>query len=151
LVAGERLAVAMVCGVAIGVNRHLHGKPAGIRTHACVAIGAALFTVIAVTAGAADTSGVARTLQGIATGIGFLGAGVILHPAGRKNVQGLTTAATIWVTAGLGAACGIGLYGIAFVTIVLMFVVLIIGGAIEHRLDRIMAARENAASLVDGS
>lgn len=151
VVPAERLGAATLCGVAIGINRHLHGKPAGIRTHACVALGAALFVWITGASSGGDLSVISRTFQGITTGIGFLGAGVILHPAGRKNIQGLTTAATIWVTAGMGGACGVGLYSAVLVTIILMFVVLIIGGAIEHRLDRIMAAREGAPAPVDES
>jgi putative Mg2+ transporter-C (MgtC) family protein len=132
----ERLGAAAGCGAVLGLDRNLHGKAAGLRTHAIVAIGAALFTLISLSIAGGDPSGALRTVQGIVTGIGFLGAGVILHPGERKDVKGLTTAAVIWVSAGLGTACGAGYYVSALVTTGLVLIVVTVGGRLEQRIDR---------------
>jgi putative Mg2+ transporter-C (MgtC) family protein len=131
-----RLGSAALLGAILGVNRNIHRKPAGIRTHAIVAIGAALFTLVSLSIAGGDPSGALRTVQGIVTGIGFLGAGVILHPAERRDVKGLTTAAVIWVSAGLGTACGAGYYVTAIVTTGLVLIVVTVGGRLEQRIDR---------------
>jgi len=123
-----RLATAVVLGAAVGVERELHGKQAGLRTHTLIALGAALLTVMSVLipapfAAAYHTGDVSRIASNIATGVGFLGAGVILHSRGR--IVGLTTAATIWVVAAIGVAAGAGEYVIAVGTCVLVLVVLV--------------------------
>ena len=106
-----RLGSAILIGGAIGLNRDLHHKPTGMRTLGLVALGSTL----AVLGVAGDPAAVSRVVQGIITGIGFLGAGVILHrPTGGK-VHGLTTAATIWVTAAIGVLCGIAAWPILVV------------------------------------
>lgn len=134
-----RLTAAVVVGGAIGLNRDLREKPAGVRTHALVGLGAALLIVLVERLGGDATIRsqlLSRTLQGIVMGIGFLGAGVILHP-GNGRIRGLTTAATIWVTAALGIACGVGEWGLAALATALTFVVLVSGGPVErlgHRL-----------------
>jgi len=110
-----RLGVATLAGFMIGLNRNLHGKPAGGRTLGLVALGAALV----VTAGV-DLAGpqgnllpLGPIIQGIVTGIGFLGAGVILRGSNVSQVQGLTTAAAIWLTACIGITCGLhGLHAV---------------------------------------
>ena len=102
-----RLLLAALAGAAIGWDRSRAGKPAGVGTHALVAIGAALFVAIPLLADSAHrTEAVARVIQGIAAGIGFLGAGEIFRDAG--GVHGLTSAASLWGTAAVGvvAACG---------------------------------------------
>ncbi len=114
-----RLALAMVLGGVIGYQRRLSGKPAGLRTHTLISVGSALFTIVGTTAFSDDP---ARVAAGIVTGIGFLGAGAILHR--RQNVEGLTTAATIWVVAAIGLAAGAGLYIIAPVTAIITLIVL---------------------------
>ena len=106
-----RLGFATVVGGTIGLNRDLHGKPAGLRTHALVTLGAALLALtslqISTTLGGSVSDSLSRVIQGIVTGIGFLGAGVIIwNQAG--HVHGLTTAATIWMAASLGVVCGVG-------------------------------------------
>ena len=123
-----RLGGAMLVGCAIGLNRELHHKPTGMRTLGLVALGSAL----AVLGVAQDLEGdVSRVIQGVITGIGFLGAGVILHrPTGGK-VHGLTTAATIWVTASLGILCGLAAWRTVAIAAVLMLVLLSVGGPIE--------------------
>lgn len=122
-----RLGSAMLIGGAIGLNRDLHHKPTGMRTLGLVALGSTL----AVLAVAGDPAAVSRVVQGIITGIGFLGAGVILHrPTGGK-VHGLTTAASIWVTAALGVLCGIGAWPILVVGVSLVLLLLVFGGPFE--------------------
>ena len=122
-----RLGSAMLIGVAIGLNRDLHHKPTGMRTLGLVALGSTL----AVLAVAGDPAAVSRVVQGIITGIGFLGAGVILHrPTGGK-VHGLTTAASIWVTAAMGVLCGMGAWPILVVGVSLVLLLLVFGGPFE--------------------
>lgn len=102
-----RLCVAVLLGGVIGLERERTGKWAGVRTHMMVALGAALFTVVPLEAGvrSADFS---RVIQGLATGIGFLGGGVILKMSAEAQIRGLTTAAGVWTTAGVGMAVGAG-------------------------------------------
>ena len=130
-----RLGSAAALGGAIGLNRNLHGKPSGLRTLALVGLGAATMVLVAIDDGG-DASAVSRVLQGLLTGIGFLGAGVILHEASTTKVHGLTTAATIWVTACLGAACGAGAWRLALTATVIVGLVLLFGGALEKTLRR---------------
>ena len=137
-----RLLAAVLAGAVIGLNRELHNKPAGLRTHALVGLGAALAVITAATlTQTADHQAdvVSRVVQGVITGIGFLGAGVILRDPGDGRVQGLTTAAALWVTALFGVACGVGSYREVGIGMVMVFAVLLVGGPIErfaHRLAR---------------
>lgn len=102
-----RLLVAAVLGAVPGLQREFLGMPAGLRTHMLVALGSAILVMATVEAGASmnDTT---RVIQGVATGIGFVGAGAILKSKDDKEIRGLTTAASIWLTAGLGVAVGLG-------------------------------------------
>jgi putative Mg2+ transporter-C (MgtC) family protein len=138
-----RLGSAVVIGGVLGLNRELRGKPAGMRTNALVCMGAALLTLCAAGMGsdpAASTHGyadaVSRTIQGIITGIGFLGGGVIIRDLGGTRVHGITTAATIWLSAVLGILCGIGMWAGAFVGLVLTLAILILGRPLEQFLHR---------------
>lgn len=119
-----RLALAMLFGSIIGFERERSGKPAGVRTHGMVSLGAALFTVVSLYGfgGAGDP---ARVAAQIVTGIGFLGAGAILHQ--RGSVQGLTTAASLWVTAAIGLAVGTGMVLMSLATAVLVVLLLRFG------------------------
>jgi putative Mg2+ transporter-C (MgtC) family protein len=117
-----RLVLAAALGAIIGYQRERAGKPAGLRTHMLISIGSALFTVASVS-GFTGTVDPTRIAAGIVTGIGFLGAGAILHREGGI-VAGLTTAATIWVSAAIGLAAGAGLYLISAVTTGLVLIVL---------------------------
>jgi putative Mg2+ transporter-C (MgtC) family protein len=117
-----RLLLAAALGAIIGYQRERAGKPAGLRTHMLISIGSALFTVASVS-GFTGTVDPTRIAAGIVTGIGFLGAGAILHREGGI-VAGLTTAATIWVSAAIGLAAGAGLYVISAVTTGLVLIVL---------------------------
>jgi len=141
-----RLLAATGIGGAIGLNRELTRKPAGLRTHSLVALGSALATVSAlqlgVPADATHSDAVSRVIQGVIAGIGFLGGGVILHTEGR-NVQGLTTAATIWVAAALGISCGVGQWRVAGGAATIALVVLVIGRPVESMLHRIQGKRDD--------
>jgi putative Mg2+ transporter-C (MgtC) family protein len=132
LIVVERLGLATLAGSAIGLNRKIHGKPVGIRTHSLVSLGAATFVYVSYTPGLLNGPPVPQTVQGIVTGIGFVGAGVILHRSGGKNrITGLTTASALWFTAALGVACGAGLFVPAIVATIIALAVLIIGGPLE--------------------
>jgi putative Mg2+ transporter-C (MgtC) family protein len=115
-----RLLVAMLAGALAGVNReHMH-KPAGFRTHVLVALGSAVFALGGEMAGM-GVADVSRIIQGIAVGVGFIGAGAILKTQVEPHVHGLTTAASIWVTAAAGVAAGVGRLGLAIVAGLLMW------------------------------
>src|SRR5216117_655172 len=98
-----RLSVAVLLGAMLGFERQREGKSAGMRTHMLVCLGAALFA-IGPALGQIDDAALSRVIQGIATGVGFLGAGAILKANDEQQIRGLTTAASIWVTAGAGVA-----------------------------------------------
>lgn len=142
-----RLLAATGIGGAIGLNRELTRKPAGLRTHALVALGSALATVSALQFGspmeATHVDAVSRVIQGVIAGIGFLGGGVILHTEGR-NVVGLTTAATIWVAAALGISCGLGQWRVAGVAVLIALTVLVVGHQVERALHRLTGDRDDA-------
>lgn len=133
-----RLGAALGVGGLIGLNRELRNKPAGLRTHALVSLGAAVIMVagrgLSGAHGAPDPDAMSRVIQGIITGIGFLGAGVILRPREGQTVRGLTTAATIWIAAGLGIAAGAGQWRLLLVGGLLTLAVLVGGRALERRL-----------------
>jgi len=118
-----RLMLAAVLGGVLGYEREQRGKAAGIRTHMLVAIGAALFVLVPQQGGMliADLS---RVIQGVVTGIGFLGAGAIIKHRSEEDVQGLTTAAGVWMTAAIGVACGLGRESTAIFSTVLALLVL---------------------------
>lgn len=117
-----RLLLAATLGAIIGFQRERAGKAAGLRTHILICVGAALFTVASLY-GFGFGIDPSRVAAGIVTGIGFLGAGAILHRQGGI-VEGLTTAATIWAVAGIGLAVGAGLYLVSAVTMVIILAVL---------------------------
>lgn len=119
-----RLLIAVVLGALVGYERERAGKPAGVRTHGMVSLGAALFAVVSLH-GFGEASDPARVAAQIVTGIGFLGAGAILHQ--RGSVQGLTTAASLWVTAAIGLAVGVGMLLMSLATAVLVFLLLRFG------------------------
>lgn len=138
-----RLLAAAVCGAAIGLNRDLHGKSAGFRTLALVSLGTSLAALIIGQSSGNDANATARLLQGVLTGIGFLGAGVIFRP-GHKQVSGLTTAAAIWFTAVLGVACGTGLYILSLLSLAMALSLLVIGKYIEKGLETLLNKRRGA-------
>lgn len=119
-----RLLLAAALGAIIGYQRERAGKPAGLRTHVLICVGAALFTVASLY-GFGAVADPARVAAGIVAGIGFLGAGAIIHREGGL-VAGLTTAATIWAVAAVGLAAGAGLYLVSAVTTILILIVLLL-------------------------
>jgi putative Mg2+ transporter-C (MgtC) family protein len=135
-----RLAGSVVIGGLIGLDRNLHGKPTGIRTLGLVSLGAALATMASMDLlgdhGRFDPSAVSRVIQGVVTGVGFLGAGVIVHENGGDRVRGLTTAASIWITAILGMLCGMGSWQSAGIALVLVFLLFVLGKPLERSLHR---------------
>ncbi len=133
-----RLCTAFICGAVIGLNRDLHRKPAGVRTFALVSVGSAVVTLAMSQMPGTGADAVSRVIQGVLTGIGFLGAGVILHREKPGKVAGLTTAAAIWLTAGLGVAAGAGLLAIAWLSLALALIVLLLGGPLERLFGKFL-------------
>lgn len=121
-----RLLIAALLGGILGFEREQRGKSAGIKTHMLVCIGAALFVLIPQQAGIIAEADVSRVMQGIISGIGFLGAGAILKGDDEKNLKGLTTAAGIWLTAAIGVAAGLGRESSAILCTLLALMVLLI-------------------------
>jgi putative Mg2+ transporter-C (MgtC) family protein len=137
-----RLGVATLIGAALGLNREIRGKPAGLRTHALVALGTALVTLTGISLaghdGEFDSNSVSRVIQGVVAGIGFLGGGTILKADSGEHISGLTTAASLWLVACLGIACGVGLWSMALVALGLGLIVLVLGEPVETVLHRFL-------------
>lgn len=125
-----RLAVGLVLGAVIGLEREFHRQPAGFRTHSLVALGAALFTIVSAYGFVGSSVDPTRIAAQIVSGIGFIGAGTILQY--RGNIRGLTTAASLWSVAAVGMAAGAGLLAMAAIGTALILVVL-------YLLDRVEA------------
>jgi putative Mg2+ transporter-C (MgtC) family protein len=128
-----RLLFALALGGVLGWNREQMGKAAGLRTHMLVAAGAA----VAVLAGElSDMQGdaISRVIQGVLTGVGFIGGGVILKISAQQQIRGITTASGIWLTAAIGVAAGAGHLGLAVVSTAFALVVLAVLGKVEQRL-----------------
>jgi putative Mg2+ transporter-C (MgtC) family protein len=140
-----RLGIATLAGGTIGLNRDLHGKPIGLRTLGLVSLATAMAVLLADPSGHATTISdpTSRIIQGILTGIGFLGAGVIIHREHHSRVHGLTSAACTWFTACVGIACGAGRWQIVIVALAITFALLIAGGPIERRLHRLLNGKED--------
>ena len=138
-----RLAVATLAGSAIGLNRDLHGNPIGLKTLGIVGLSTATVVLLALQLAepgkAVDAT--SRVIQGILTGIGFLGAGVIVHESDRFRVRGLTSAACTFLAACLGIVCGAGQWKIVAVALGLAFTVLTVGRRIEHQVHRMLGGK----------
>jgi putative Mg2+ transporter-C (MgtC) family protein len=117
------LVVAVVLGGLVGLEREINGKPAGIRTNILICLGAAAFTIVSKHLGVELHDGGPRMAAGIVTGVGFLGAGALIQEG--SGIHGLTTAASIWLVASIGVACGAGLYGLAVVVTLLALLALL--------------------------
>ena len=125
-----KLMLAMICGGAIGVEREINRKPAGLRTNVLICFGAALYMIVSrQISGGAPYTDPARLAAQVVAGIGFLGAGVILQA--RGSVTGLTTAATIFVVGAVGISAGEGLFGLAVFSTVLIILVLVVLRKVE--------------------
>jgi len=135
-----RLLVAAGTGLLIGIDRDMNDKPVGMRTLSLVALGSALvsISVIEFQNLRDHPDAISRVIQGVVagvlTGVGFIGAGVILHDSKAKTVHGLTTAATVWIAAGLGIACALGAWLLVAAAIAVTLLVLFVLGWVEHRL-----------------
>jgi len=136
-----RLLMATLIGSGIGLDRELRGKAAGMRTHALVALGAALIVVVTIRltpVGFEHIDAISRAIQGIIAGVGFLGGGAILKTIGQAEmVQGLTTAASIWLVACLGIACGAGQWVASLIGLILALLILIVGTVVERFFHRV--------------
>ena len=118
------IVLAAVLGAAIGLERELSGKAAGLRTNVLICLGAAVFTIISKRMVEGTDGSIARIAAQIVTGVGFLGAGAVIQD--RRGVHGLTTAATIWLVASIGMACGAGFYKLACISALLAIIVLVV-------------------------
>jgi putative Mg2+ transporter-C (MgtC) family protein len=118
-----RMLVAALLGGIVGFERARTGKDAGLRTHMLVSLGSAVFVMSAIDWGG-EPADVSRVIQGVASGVGFLGAGAILKLSDRREIRGLTTAAGIWMTAAMGLSAGLGRYGLAVVSALLTLLIL---------------------------
>jgi putative Mg2+ transporter-C (MgtC) family protein len=128
-----RLFIALVVGGLVGLQRELTHKPAGLRTHMLLALGTALIVITADGAGMSK-SDLSRVLQGLVTGIGFLGGGAILKLTAEHEIHGLTTAAGLWLTAAASAAAGLGQLALAVVGVCLGLLVLAAFVKVEKQL-----------------
>jgi putative Mg2+ transporter-C (MgtC) family protein len=128
-----RLVLAAALGGAIGIDREYHHRPAGVRTNVLICFGAAMFTFLSVIIAGEGSTNRGQIASNIVQGIGFLGAGLILH--NRDRVSGLTSAATVWAVASIGMACGAGLYFPAIFATVVVIVVLEMIRLLEYRAN----------------
>jgi len=130
----QRLCLAALLGGVLGLEREWRHKSAGLRTNILIAIGAAVFTLMSIELADARSADPGRVAAQIVTGVGFLGAGAIMRT--NAGIQGLTTAATIWVNAAVGVAAGGGEYHLAFIATGVTLAVLLVLHPIEQWLDR---------------
>ncbi len=141
-----RIAAAMVAGAVIGINRDLHHKPIGLRTLGLVALASCMLVLTvsqyALQHGANSSDAASRVTQGIVSGIGFLGAGVILRGPDQVHVLGLTTAAAILVVAALGVSCALAAWPILILGFTATLLLLIVCGPLEHAIQRAIDNRQ---------
>lgn len=135
---GLRIGAALLAGLLIGIERELRNKNAGLKTNALVSLGAAVFVFISLHFRNESNVDITRVLGQVVTGIGFIGAGVILHKG--STVRGLTTAATVWCSAGAGCLAAVGLFKeLMILTAVILFVNVFFGeldNYINRKMDR---------------
>lgn len=135
-----RLIAATVLGALIGLQRERAGKPAGLRTHILVTLGTTVFVMSGSVYGM-SSDGLSRVIQGIITGIGFIGAGSILKLDQEQDIKGLTTAAGVWMTAAIGVTIGLGSIGLAILETILALIILTLTGLVEFQIDKRKAAK----------
>jgi putative Mg2+ transporter-C (MgtC) family protein len=139
-----RLLAATILGAVIGFQRERAGKPAGLRTHMLVTVGTAVF-VLACSGVGMSLDGLSRVIQGIVTGLGFIGAGSILKLDRERDIQGLTTAAGVWMTAAVGVAVGLGSLGVALLSTVFTLAILSFSKRFESHVGEGRAAQGELA------
>ena len=130
-----RVIAAVLLGAVLGIERERTGKPAGFRTHILGCLGTAL-VVLACTEVKMSLDGLSRVVQGIVTGIGFVGAGSILKLSEQQKIKGLTTAAGLWMTAIIGISVGLGALGLAVIGTLLTLLVLSLEHVVDSRITR---------------
>jgi putative Mg2+ transporter-C (MgtC) family protein len=135
-----RLLAATLLGAIVGLERERAGKPAGLRTHTLVCLGTTIFVLVCGGVGM-SSDGLSRVIQGIVTGIGFIGAGSILKLSEERDIRGLTTAAGIWMTAAIGVGVGLGSLGVAGLSTLLAVIILAVVGAVEARAEKVKSER----------
>lgn len=131
------IVLATVLGGAIGLERELSGKAAGLRTNVLICLGAAVFTIISKRMVEGTDGSIVRVAAQIVTGVGFLGAGAVIQD--RRGVHGLTTAATIWLVASIGMGCGAGFHKLAVTSTLLAIIVLVVGLRLIKPIERFAA------------
>jgi putative Mg2+ transporter-C (MgtC) family protein len=137
-----RLAAAALLGGVLGLERELNGHFAGLRTHMMVAIGCAIFVVAGLNISGNQPEATTRVIQGVAAGIGFLGAGTILKLDEERKIKGLTTASSIWLAAALGTVAGMAEYALAAAAAAIALVVLSVLRPIERLLASFLGAND---------
>jgi putative Mg2+ transporter-C (MgtC) family protein len=125
-----RILAATLVGAIVGYERERTGKSAGLRTHMLVSLGSAIFVLAPLESGM-RIEDLSRVIQGVAAGIGFIGAGAILKLTDARVIEGLTTAAGLWLTAALGLAAGLGRFGLAAISAVMAWIILAIVARLE--------------------
>ena len=130
-----RLIAAVILGAIIGMQREATGKPAGLRTHILVTLGTTVF-VVACNGFGMSSDGLSRVIQGIITGIGFIGAGSILKLSEERDIKGLTTSASVWMAAAIGVAVGLGVLGLALLATIFTLIVLTLAGKFEFQAEK---------------
>ncbi len=144
-----RLALALMVGTILGLNRWLHHKSAGIRTHSLVAIGSATAVMLIGDFIQDDAQAISRVLQGLITGLGFLGAGVIIRERSTQKIHGLTTAASIWSCALIGAAFGAGQFALGGMALGAILLTLMIGGPLEQLVSKMTGIKRASEVSID--
>ncbi|QWD89832.1 MgtC/SapB family protein [Polynucleobacter sp. MWH-Braz-FAM2G] len=143
-----RLFLALLVGAILGLNRWLHHKSAGIRTHSLVAIGSATAVMLISDFVKDDAQSVSRVLQGLITGLGFLGAGVIIREQRSDKIHGLTTAASVWACALIGASFGAGQFALGALSLAAILFALFVGGPLERLVSHFRGVKR--ASEISG-
>jgi putative Mg2+ transporter-C (MgtC) family protein len=135
-----RMGAAALLGGALGLEREWKGHWAGLRTHMMVSVGAALFVIAGTLIAKDQIFDTTRVIQGVAAGIGFLGAGTILKLGDKQEIKGLTTASSIWLAAALGVVAGLGEYDLAVAAALVSLFVLAVLQPVEKFLERRVAS-----------
>jgi putative Mg2+ transporter-C (MgtC) family protein len=128
-----RIGASVFAGSLIGLERLWHHKAAGLKTNTLVSMGSAIFGLISTNSQWVQNWSASQFSIGVITGVGFLGSGIILH--GGEHIQGINSAATIWVSAGVGLACGMGEYGLAFISLAAVLIVQFIHRWVENKVS----------------
>jgi putative Mg2+ transporter-C (MgtC) family protein len=131
-----RVGAAALLGGLLGLERELKGHWAGLRTHMMVSIGSAIFIIGGLDVAGGEHESVTRVIQGIASGIGFLGAGTILKLGEKQEIKGLTTASSIWLAAALGVTAGLAEYALSVAAVIVSLFVLGALGPMEKYFER---------------